>query len=46
MKLAIDKITVGFRPILVKVNNKWKHLTKKGLGRWYLIKKKVYIAFL
>lgn len=32
-KLAIDKITVGFRPILVKINNRWKHLTKKGLGR-------------
>ena len=32
-RLAIDKITVGFRPIMVKINNKWKHLTKKGLGR-------------
>ena len=32
-KLAIDKITVGFRPILVKINNKWKKLTKRGVGR-------------
>ena len=32
-KLAIDKITVGFRPILVKINNRWKKLTKRGVGR-------------
>ena len=32
-KLAIDKITVGFRPLQVKVNNVWKNIQKKGVGR-------------
>ena len=32
-KLGIDKITVGFRPIQVKINNVWKNITKRGVGR-------------